>query len=75
MNDEFEKRRSRLLKSDPWNGFRGIHHGTRFHTKAGVSSHYSEVYFSTEVDENDLGEIPDYTEANIGKRLLHKRFL
>lgn len=60
MNDDFDKRKSELLRSDGWNGFLGIHRGAQYHTKAGVSSQISEVYFLEDISEEELEELPDY---------------
>ena len=60
MSDEFDKLKSKLINLDKWHANFRIWHGTRYYTKAGVSSLYSEVYFLDDVSEEDIQEIPDY---------------
>jgi len=64
LNDEFDKLESELVNSDKRHGIFGIRHGTRYHTSAGVSSLYSEVYFLDDVSEDDIQEIPDYVKSD-----------
>lgn len=57
--NDFERRQTRLVRTDPLDGFLGVERIAQYHTKAGVSSLYSGAGFLGEVDESDLGEISD----------------
>lgn len=59
-DDDFGVKFTKLVRSDSLNGQLGIKRSVQYHTKAGVSSLISNVYFLEDVDEADLNEIPDY---------------
>lgn len=60
MKNEFEKKISELLNSNGGFDFAGIKHMAQFHTRAGVSSLTSGVCFLSEVDDDDIEQIPDF---------------
>lgn len=60
MTNDFKKRKSELLNFNDLNGVMGLQHISRFYTKAGVSSLYSEVGFLTQVKEEEIQDVPDY---------------
>lgn len=60
MKSEFEKKISEVLNSDGDFNLLGFQQMAQYHTRAGVSSLTSHVYFFDAIDEEDLEQIPDF---------------
>lgn len=60
MESEFEKRASRLIRSDKIGGSAGKMRMAQFETTRGLSFATSGVLFLDEVDEDFLNQVPDY---------------
>ncbi len=60
MDNEFEKKVSKLQYDDGGFEFLGYKHMAQFYTRAGVSSFTSWFLCTEEMDEESLHEIPDY---------------
>lgn len=60
MSEEFNERRSELLRFDDVGGALGVQRMSLHHTKAGVSSWYSNVGFLTEAEAEEAESMPDY---------------
>jgi hypothetical protein len=60
LESEFEKRASRLIRSDKIGGSAGKMRMAQFETSCGLSFATSGVLFLDEVDEHFLNQVPDY---------------
>jgi hypothetical protein len=63
MQSEFEKKSIEILGSDEDFNFLGVEHMAQFHIRAGVSSLAATMGFPSQLNEEDLGQIPDYIHS------------